>query len=194
MLPSARRAELSRQYFDNSYLSRRAFEVENASGGAGAEQSQHNPQQRGGGSSGGSRPSFVKEHGSIRSRTTAGLTTYDDEDVDMDSGGGYSLRPAGQAQAQARGTSPFRVIPGRHGGGYMSDMDSEFSDQDSLGSMRSGDSSGPYIHSAGSSGGAGGIRYTNSPAGQIWNILDRLDDVVLEVKVGNASTLHCSSA
>lgn len=182
MLPSARRAELSRQYFDNSYLSRRAFEVENASGGAGGEQSQHNHHQRGGGSSGGSRPSFGKEHGSIRSRTTAGLTTFDDEDMEVDAGGGYGLRPPGQGQA--RGTSPFRDVPGHHGGGYMSDLDSEFSDQDSLGSVRSGESNEAYVPSAGSSGGASGIRYANSHAGQIWNILDRLDDAVLEVKVG----------
>lgn len=182
----------------DSYLSRKAFE----GGGAGAPLPEggpipgapvpnldHHHQHRyvgsdsgGGGGSGadGRRKTFGKgATGSVRSRTTAGLTTFED---DLDSGFGSagvgggrpSLGQAGgpsptshggfshSSQQQHGGPSPFTDSP---------DYDSEFSDDDSLGSMLSGDS--PRSRSS----------VSDSEAGQIWGMLCSLDDVVFEVKV-----------
>lgn len=198
MLPSARRAEISRQYFDNSYLSRKAFEVDTS--GRGREgvldeehQSLHDrysqqhspsgpqmPQMPQHGRSGGKQPRSLGKHGSSNSHTTAGLTAFDE---DFDHSDDYGMRPSAQFQGRGVGRaggaedlhSSFRYT-----GGFDEDQitedDSAYGDQDSLGSVRSGDSY-PSIKSA------GGIRYSNSTAGQIWTIIDRLDDIILEVKV-----------
>lgn len=190
MLPSARRAELSRQYFDNSYLSRRAFEVDpnapcggvSASSGAVAEQ-HHYPQQQ---QRNGSRQAFGK-NGSVLSHTTAGLTTFD-EDLDADDfrGGNRSKVASSRQQHMSRGVGAAVTLGSLPFGEFPKDHtpvdDSEFSDDDSLGSVMSGDSQPSTTY-------GGGIRYSNSAAGQIWNILDRLDDVVLEVKVGCVRSL-----
>lgn len=181
MLPSARRAELSRQYFDNSYLSRRAFEVDpNAPGGcvaasSGAVAEQHHypqQQQRNG------RQAFGK-NGSVLSHTTAGLTTFD-EDLDTDDFRGENRTKVASRQHMSRGVGGAVNLGSLPFGEFAKDHipvdDSEFSDDDSLGSVMSGDSQPSTTY-------GGGIRYSNSAAGQIWNILDRLDDVVLEVKV-----------
>lgn len=187
MLPSARRAELSRQYFDNSYLSRRAFEVDPnapcggavaASSGAVAEHHYPQQQQRNG------RQAFGKD-GSVLSHTTAGLTTFDEDLEDTDDFRGGNRSKASGRQLIGRGVGgggagggatlaslPFGEFPKDH----IPVDDSEFSDDDSLGSVMSGDSQPSTTY-------GGGIRYSNSAAGQIWNILDRLDDVVLEVQV-----------
>lgn len=192
MLPSARRAELSRQYFDNSYLSRRAFELDptGVSGvpypGVGIEPSQHlhhqhdplpkphqqHPHQHR------SRAPFGRDGGSVRSRTTAGLTTFD-EDLDIDDyGGGGRRRPSDHHHRNGEDSPDSHHF---RSAAEADEAESDFSDQDSLGSVRSGDSY-PSSKSYGA-----GIRYANSAAGQIWNILDRMDDVVLEVKVREVS-------
>lgn len=196
MLPSARRAELSRQYFDNSYLSRRAFEVDPnapcggavaASSGAVAEHHYPQQQQRNG------RQAFGK-NGSVLSHTTAGLTTFDEdlEDTDDFRGGNRSKVPGRQLMSRGvgggggggtSGSLPFGDFPKDH----IPVDDSEFSDDDSLGSVMSGDSQPSTTY-------GGGIRYSNSAAGQIWNILDRLDDVVLEVKVRSVVLCEVSCA
>lgn len=182
MLPSARRAELSRQYFDNSYLSRRAFEVDpNAPGSGGVSSSgavaeqHHYPQQQ---QQRNGRQAFGK-NGSVLSHTTAGLTTFD-EDLDTDDFRGGNRGKVAPRQHMSRGVGGAATLGSLPFGDFHKDPipvdDSEFSDDDSLGSVMSGDSQPSTTY-------GGGIRYSNSAAGQIWNILDRLDDVVLEVKV-----------
>lgn len=117
--------------------------------------------------------------GSIRSRTTAGLTTFED---DLDSGFGSSGRPGlgggGGHQDGSSSASHGGFSQHHHGGGGgpspftdSPGYDSEFSDDDSLGSMLSGDS--PRSRSS----------VPDSEAGQIWGMLCSLDDLVLEVKV-----------
>ncbi|CAM9180735.1 unnamed protein product [Ectocarpus sp. 13 AM-2016] len=193
MLPSARRAELSRQYFDNSYLSRKAFEA----GGAGAptpegvvlapgaadapasEPSQYNPHhhhhhhhhRRGGERDGTSKP-FVKGGDSTMSKTTSGLTTFEDDlDIAFEGGGGH------RAAAGASSGNPgrFSLPDGASAFKSTTDYGSEFSDDDeSLGSMVSGNESLPVSHRSETG--------PDSVAGQIWRMLCSLDDLVLEVK------------
>lgn len=123
--------------------------------------------------------------GSIRSRTTAGLTTFEDDlDTGFATGGGgsggkpthsrlhgSSASHVGLSQEQQHGMqSPFKDAPDYE--------DSEFSDDDeddneTMGSMMSGESPG------GSFSGA-----PDSAAGEIWRMLCSLDNLVLEVKVG----------
>eukprot|EP00903_Cladosiphon_okamuranus_P008860 g8483.t2 len=194
LLPSARRAEISRQYFDNSYLSRRAFE----GGGAGAPvpegapippaplpdlELNHQQYLDDGGGVERRRKLFGKgAAGSIRSRTTAGLTTFeDDEDSGFGStrGGGGGGRPSlehgggGSSSTSQHSHGGFSRSP-QHGGpspfADTPDYDSEFSDGESLGSMLSGDS--PRSRTS----------VADSEAGQIWGMLSSLDDLVLEVK------------
>ncbi|CAM9110628.1 unnamed protein product [Pylaiella littoralis] len=184
MLPSARRAELSREYFDNSYLSRKAFE----GGGEGVAHA-HDHAYGGGGRDGDDceLPS-TKCGGSSLSRTTAGLTTFDD-DVDgsrFGGGGGggrggrsrlggHGERLRNQRDLGAAGLSPqhhqrqttssFKDVP---------DYESDFSEDDSLGSMLSEESQGVSTTSRSS--------VLDTAAGQIWGMLCSLDDLVLEVK------------
>ncbi|CBJ29872.1 hypothetical protein Esi_0163_0066 [Ectocarpus siliculosus] len=190
MLPSARRAELSRQYFDNSYLSRKAFEA----GGAGApppegvvlapgaadapapEPSQYNPHHqhhhlRGGERDGTAKP-FVKGGDSLMSKTTSGLTTFED-DLDMPFHAGGVRRSAAGASSENPGG--FSLPDGASVFKSTTDYGSEFSDDDeSLGSMVSGNESLPVSHRSETG--------PDSVAGQIWRMLCSLDDLVLEVK------------
>lgn len=177
----------------HSYLSRKAFE----GGGAGAPLPEsaisgavpnldphphhHHHLDDDGGTDGRRKP-FGKGD-SIRSRTTAGLTTFED---DLDSGfgswgGGGSRTSLGQGGSSTTSHGGFSQ---QHGGGPSHftdtpDYDSEFSDDDSLGSMLSGDSprSRSSVH--------------DSEAGQIWGMLCSLDDLVLEVKVEYACSSPC---
>lgn len=136
----------------------------------------------GGGGRDGRRKPFGKSAGSARSRTTAGLTTFED-DLDTGfgaagpgaSGGGGGLhhdfgRGGGSSRdpemlSHQRRPSPFKDSP---------DYGSDFSDEDSLGSLASGLSQ--TLSSMSSVIG-------DSSAGQIWGMLCALDDLVLEVKV-----------
>lgn len=127
-----------------------------------------------GGADGRRKPFGKGAGGSIRSRTTAGLTTFED-DLDSGFGSGGGGRPSlGQGGSSSIGHGGFSHSQ-EHGGPSpftdTPDYDSEFSDDDSLGSMLSGDSprSRTSVH--------------DSEAGQIWGMLCALDDIVLEVKV-----------
>lgn len=186
MLPSARRAELSRQYryFDNSYLSRRAFEVDAIGdpvglGGVGVGEGpyHHYPHRVG-------RSHFGKE-GSFLSRTTVGLTTFDEDPPDegLDDFEGDRARNFGRVNdeyvSSSRGQhAEYHRHPRPHDSPDESQI-SDYSDEESLlESVRSGDS---YPSTAKSY--EAGIRYSSSPAAHIWQILQRMDEVVLEVKV-----------
>lgn len=177
-----------------SYLSRKAFEA----GGAGAptpegvvlapgaadapapEPSQYNPHHhhhlRGGERDGTAKP-FVKGGDSIMSKTTSGLTTFEDDlDVAFDAGGVH------RAAAGASSGNPggFSLPDGSSAFKSTTDYGSEFSDDDeSLGSMVSGNESLPVSHRSETG--------PDSVAGQIWRMLCSLDDLVLEVKVRRAA-------
>lgn len=180
---------------NTSYLSRRAFEggVPPDGGAAvpGAPPPEHiyDPHKQmirgsgsvGGGSEGGGKgsgrdgrkqPIGRGAPGSFRSRTTAGLTTYED---DFDSGFGTATSGAGGAHEYGHAghsglshqgrPSPFKENP---------DYGSEYSDDDSLGSLASGVSQPLSTMSS---------VVADSSAGQIVGMLCALDDLVLEVKV-----------
>lgn len=68
----------------------------------------------------------------------------------------------------------------------MPEDDSDYSDHDSLDSEGLGDPSDPpgkFFGAGEGAEGGGGIQYANSMAGQIWSMLDRMEDVILAVKV-----------
>lgn len=119
------------------------------------------------------------------SRTTAALTNLEDhEDVDdaMRRNSKGTAVPAAAGDGHTRYLVPATFS--RAGSAGMSD-DSDFSDEDSLcSSVHSADS----VETAASKHAT--IRYSESVAGQIWNILHRMDEMVLQVKVG---VLFCVS-
>ena len=182
MLPSARRAELTRQYFDNSYLSRRAFEVDAAGDtvglgavGVGEAPYHHYPHR--------APRSHASKEGSFLSRTTTGLSPFDEvPDTGLDFRGGQP-RNSGRLNDYARKHgqhAPYRDHMPPHDSTDEAEVsDSHYSDQDSSGSFRSEDSFPSTAKSYET-----GIRYSSSsPAAEIWQILHRMDDMVLEVKV-----------
>lgn len=202
MLPSARRAELSRHDFDNSYLSREALASVVGPDAAAplhyipttfASSSVKQPIERqlagGGRTSAGGPPGVgrVQTVASVYSRTTAALTTMEDEDNGagrkkmqhagvMASGGGGG-GGSYENQGNGRYIVPIPVSFSRANSSHLSD-ESDFSDRDSLcSSVHSADSVGTTASKYAT------IRYSSSAAGQIWNMLYRLDDLVLEVKV-----------
>lgn len=196
MLPSARRAELSRQYryFDNSYLSRRAFEVDaigdpvGLSGvGVGEGPYHHYPHRVG--------RSHLGKEGSFLSRTTVGLTTFDEDQPDegLDDFEGDRARNFGRINDEYVSSRGQHADYHRHTRPHDSPDESQisdYSDEDSLlESVRSGDS---YPSTAKSY--ETGIRYSSSPAAHIWQILQRMDEVVLEVKVMPISLWSAVSA
>lgn len=172
MLPSQRRAELSRHDFDNSYLSRKALaaEASERERSAAATAVGFGASGATGGGGGGGRPAYGKEVSSSHSRTTAGLTTLEDDDHDD------FIRMRGGASQRSEHYLLSPATFSRAGSSHLSD-ESDFSDEDSLGSVNSADSVGTVASKYAS------IRYANSTAGQIWGVLDGLDDLVMEVKV-----------
>lgn len=195
MLPSARRAELSRHDFDNSYLSRKALAAGSTGivmptgtssaptgvhiGGSGPITDAHHHQLRRpevSSSRGGGGP---KQQGSsVHSRTTAALTTLEDsEDVDDFTRKVGSSAPGPPHTVSAEGHTRYLVPTTFSRAG--SDEDSLCSDDaDSLcSSVHSTDSVDTTTSKRST------IRYAESTAGQIWNMLYRMDELVLEVKV-----------
>lgn len=148
------------------------------------QQPPQQPLHAAGGTRDGRKQSFVargaqpagKGAGSIRSRTTAGLTTFED-DLDSGFGGGAAKPPAHGPSASHVGLSQQQQQQGSSNFKDAADYDdSEFSDEedeDTLDSMLSGES--PSRASVGG---------PDSAAGEIWRMLCALDNLVLEVKVG----------
>lgn len=208
MQPSARRAELSRHDFENSYLSRKALsnfgpptvstlafsEATTATNTTGmplapvppatnAQHRQHvtishDVQQRRTGRPQTAPSAIPRQSSPVHSRTTAALTNLEDhEDVDDVVGRNSkgTVVPAASGDGHTRYLVPATFS--RAGSAGMSD-DSDFSDADSLcSSVHSADS----VETAASKHAT--IRYSESVAGQIWNILHRMDEMVLQVKV-----------
>lgn len=168
MLPSARRAELSRLEFENSYLSRDVLA---------ASSKDASDKLSGGGASSG-KSGFGKPMESIYSHTTAGVTTL--EDFDQEGFARMRKRAPLIGNRHVEDATRYLLSPAtfsRAGSSHFSYDDSDFSDDDSLGSVNSEDSVGTTATKYAS------IRYSNSTAGQIWSILNSLDDLVLHVKV-----------
>lgn len=110
---------------------------------------------------------------SVMSKTTAGLTTFEDDlDMGFDAGGVH--RATAGASSGNRGG--FSLPDGGSAFKSTTDYGSEYSDDDeSLGSMVSGNESLPVSHRSEAG--------PDTVAGQIWRMLCSLDDLVLEVKV-----------
>lgn len=122
---------------------------------------------------------------SVNSHTTAGVTALVEFDQEED----YArMRKAPhRSDTGSRGGLSGYISPGTYsrGGSPHFYDDSDFSDDDSLGSLKSDDSVGTATSKCMS------IRYANSTAGEIWSILHSLDDMVLHVKVRATSPCIC---
>lgn len=168
--------------FDNSYLSRNALS-------RGLDEGRC----RGGGSGGdvgggGGRIAYDKSIQYLDSHTTAGVTTLAELDHEQDLA--RMMRKAAlPSGGDASGGAVEYLSPATYSRASSSHFydDSDFSDEDSLGSVNSADSVGTAASKYAS------IRYANSTAGQIWGILRSLDDLVLHVKVSFLDSLSCPS-